>query len=180
MVDYAKNMDVERKRHMLNHPVIFIIPLLVSLLQVDIGFGWCLILIWFSAVTRRQDDKLCAHQYPAQKPECPACQKESGITPTPKKPPVIERHKGRPKSVDTSNHYCHNPDCPYHGWLSLGNIISNGHPNGSRWRQLQCTVCGKYFMETRGTIFYGCSTPPDTIWRALKALAEGLDIQAIC
>ena len=33
-------------------------------------------------------------------------------------------------------------------------------------------------METRGTIFYGCNTSPDTIWQALKALAEGLDIQA--
>jgi IS1 family transposase len=44
--------------------------------------------------------------------------------------------------------------------------------------QLQCIVCGKYFMETTGTIFYGSHTPTDTIWKAMKALAEGLDIQA--
>ena len=178
MVNYAKNIDVERKRHMFDHPVIFIIPLFVPLLQVDIGFGWCLILIWFSAVTTHQDDKRYAHQYPTQKPECPACQKESGITPIPEKPPVIEHHKGRPKLVDTSNHYCPNQECSYYGWLGLGNIISNGHPNGSRWRQLQCTVCGKYFMETTGTIFYRSHTPTEIIWMALSAMAEGLDIRA--
>jgi IS1 family transposase len=33
-------------------------------------------------------------------------------------------------------------------------------------------------METKGTTFYRSHTPPDTIWQALKALAEGLDIQA--
>jgi IS1 family transposase len=33
-------------------------------------------------------------------------------------------------------------------------------------------------METKGTIFYRCNTPPDIIWLALKALAEGLDIHA--
>ena len=34
------------------------------------------------------------------------------------------------------------------------------------------------YTSWRRTIFYRCSTQPDTIWKALKALAEGLDIQA--
>ncbi len=98
--------------------------------------------------------------------------------PIPEKPPVIKHHLGRHRCVDTNNHYCPNPDCTYYGWLGLGNIVSNGHPNRGIWRQLECTVCGTYFMETKGTIFYRNHTAPETIWQAMKALAEGLDIQA--
>jgi IS1 family transposase len=54
--------------------------------------------------------------------------------------------------------------------LGRGNIRANGHPNGGRWRQLQCIVCGQ--------CFYGQKAAAETIWQALKALAEGLDIRA--
>jgi hypothetical protein len=33
-------------------------------------------------------------------------------------------------------------------------------------------------METTDTIFFGKSTLPETVWRALKALAEGLGLRA--
>jgi transposase-like protein len=33
-------------------------------------------------------------------------------------------------------------------------------------------------METTNTIFFGKRVPAETIWQALKALAEGLDIRA--
>ena len=162
---------------MFSHPVFFILPLFVPLLQVYICFTLSLVEILFLAASTGQGDERCAHQFPTQKPECPACQKAESPDPIPEKPPVIEHHLGRPRCVDTSNHYCPYPDCSHYGWLGLGNIISNGHPNGGIWRQLQCVVCGKYFMETTGTIFYRSRTPPEIIWMALSALAEGLDIR---
>jgi IS1 family transposase len=60
----------------------------------------------------------------------------------------------------------------------LDNIISNGHPNGGQWRQLYCTVCGTYFMETSGTIFYRSPLPPDKLCQIITALAEGVSLQA--
>jgi hypothetical protein len=49
-------------------------------------------------------------------------------------PPKIERERGRKQEVDTSKHFCPEEECPYRGWLGRGNIISNGHPSGGRWR----------------------------------------------
>ncbi|MHA2313621.1 MAG: hypothetical protein ACXADF_19275 [Candidatus Thorarchaeota archaeon] len=162
---------------MSSHPVFYILPLFVPLVQVYICLAMSLVEIRFLAASTRQGDKRCAPQFSTQKPECPACQETEGSDPIPEKPPVIEHHLGRPRNVDTSNHYCPDPECSYYGWLGLNNIVSNGHPNGGRWRQLQCVVCGKYFMETTGTIFYSSQTPPEIIWMALSALAEGLDIR---
>jgi IS1 family transposase/transposase-like protein len=119
---------------------------------------------------------------PTKPPPCPACQAEceaEGQTEVPPAPPPrIEQKRGRPREVDTSSHYCPNQKCRYYGWAGLGNIRANGHPNAGRWRQLQCLVCGKCFMETTHTIFFGKRVPAETIWQALKALAEGLDIRA--
>lgn len=116
---------------------------------------------------------------PTKPPPCPACQAEDEAQKQiPVPPPPIEQTCGRPREVDTSSHYCPDKQCRYYGWAGLGNIRSNGHPNGGRWRQLQCTVCGKCFMETSNTIFFGKRVPAEIIWRALKALAEGLDIRA--
>lgn len=114
-------------------------------------------------------------------PACPICAAERAATQSlapSVPPPRIEQWRGRPRSVDTSSHFCPNQSCSYHGWLGLGNIRANGHPNGGRWRQLECIVCGKTFMETMNTIFYRKQMPAETIWRVLKALAEGLGIRA--
>ncbi len=142
---------------MFDHPVYFILPLFIQLIQEYIGLAWSLMVVWFPATPAHEDKKcyVTASGYPTKKPECPACQRDSAAMPTPEMPPVIENHYGRPKHVDTSNHYCPETDCSYYGWLGLNNIVSNGHPNGGIWRQLQCVVCEKYFMETTGTIFYG-------------------------
>jgi hypothetical protein len=87
-------------------------------------------------------------------------------------PAKIERERGRPlvlwprdkgkQEVDTSGQFCPEKGCGYYGWLDRGNIISNGHPSGGRWRQMKCVVCGKHFQETIGTIFYGSSIPGRT------------------
>ena len=162
---------------MFDHPIFFILPLFMQLIQPlfmqliqeCIGLAWPLMAVRFPANPAYQKKRcVTASGYPTKKPECPACQRDSTATPMPEMPPVIENHYGRPKHVDTSIHYCPNTDCSYYGWLGLRNIISNGHPNGGIWRQLQCVVCEKYFMETTGTIFYGSRTPPKTIWRALS------------
>jgi IS1 family transposase/transposase-like protein len=115
-----------------------------------------------------------------QKPPCPLCQAAEGQSSEspPSPPPMIEQKRGRPREVDTSSHYCPEQECRYYGWVGLGNIRSNGHPNGGRWRQLECIVCGKTFMETNNTIFYRKRVPAETIWQVLKALAEGLGIRA--
>ena len=62
----------------------------------------------------------------------------------------------------------------YHGWLDRGNIVSNGHPGGGPWWQLHCVVCGKYFQETIGTVFYGSSVAAADIMRAIALLCEGV------
>lgn len=115
-------------------------------------------------------------------PACPACEagrsRADGHRPSGEPPPRLEQKRGRPRSVDTDSHYCPNLSCRYYGWLGLGNIRANGHPNGGRWRQLECGVCGRTFLETINTIFYGKQVAAETIWQVLKALAEGLDIRA--
>jgi hypothetical protein len=85
--------------------------------------------------------------------------------------------RGRRRQVDTSTHFCPNPNCQYRGWTGWGNIRANGHPGGGRWRQLLCIVCRGYFLETLGTIFHGKRSSPDLIVRVISCLAEGLGIR---
>jgi len=85
--------------------------------------------------------------------------------------------RGRRRQVDTSTHFCPNPDCTYRGWVGWGNLRANGHPNGGPWRQLLCVVCHGYFLETLGTLFHGKRTSVELIVRVLACLAEGLGIR---
>jgi len=84
----------------------------------------------------------------------------------------------RPRKVDTSQHFCPHAGCRYRGWLRLGNLRANGHPNGAPWRQFQCTACEGYFPEHHGTIFHGKQATVELIVRVLACLAEGLGIRA--
>jgi hypothetical protein len=85
--------------------------------------------------------------------------------------------RGRRRQVDTSRHFCPNPDCSYRGWVGWGNLRANGHPSGGPWRQLLCVACRRYFLETLGTIFHGKRTSPDLIVRVIGCLAEGVGIR---
>jgi len=85
--------------------------------------------------------------------------------------------RGRRREVDTSRHYCPNPDCASRGWVGWGNLRANGHPNGGPWRQLLCVVCRRYFLETLGTILHGKRASVELIVRVLACLAEGLGIR---
>src|SRR5262249_12079912 len=87
------------------------------------------------------------------KPPCDAC--EHATDPHPHAPsappPRIVPLRGRRRQVDTSTHFCPNPDCAYRGWVGWGNLRANGHPNGGPWRQLLGVACRRYFLETLGT-----------------------------
>jgi IS1 family transposase/transposase-like protein len=112
-----------------------------------------------------------------RKPVCEQCAAEAERREQEAKrepPPKIERERGRKQKVDTSGQFCPEKECGYYGWLDRGNIISNGHPSGGRWRQMKCVVCGKHFQETIGTIFYGSSIPAEDIMRAIATLCEGV------
>jgi transposase-like protein len=90
---------------------------------------------------------------------------------------VIIFTRGRRRTVDTSGHFCPDPDCAYCGWFGRGNIRSNGHPGGQPWRQLQCVSCQGSFYETHGTIFHGKHSSPELIVHVIACLAEGLGIR---
>jgi IS1 family transposase len=113
------------------------------------------------------------------KPLCDAC--EHTAAPHPQAPsappPRIVPTRGRRRQVDTSMHFCPNPDCAYRGWVGWGNLRANGHPNGGPWRQLLCVVCRRYFLETLGTIFHGKRASVDLIVHVIACLAEGLGIR---
>jgi len=113
------------------------------------------------------------------KPHCALCEHE---TTHPKLPPPVPpepmppTHR-RPRTVDTSRHFCPYAGCRYRGWLGLGNLRANGHPSGGQWRQFHCTGCDGYFLETHGTLFHGTRVSVDLIVHVLGCLAEGLGIR---
>ena len=113
------------------------------------------------------------------KPPCDACASSSAPRPqTPSVPPPrIVPTRGRRRQVDTSTHFCPNPDCAYQGWVGWGNLRANGHPSGGPWRQLLCVVCRRYFLETLGTLFHGKRASVELIVRVIACLAEGVGIR---
>ncbi len=116
-----------------------------------------------------------------RKPLCAACEQAHAPGPQPPScpPPRLVPTRGRPRQVDTSQHFCPNATCAYRGWVGWGNLQANGHPNRGLWRQLHCTACKGYFQETHGTLFHGKRVAPDLLVWAVGALAEGLGIRAV-
>jgi IS1 family transposase len=84
----------------------------------------------------------------------------------------------RPRTVDTSRHFCPHTACDYRGWLGLNNLRANGHPSGGPWRQFHCLGCSGFFPEHHGTMFHGKQASVELIVRVLACLAEGLGIRA--
>jgi len=115
-----------------------------------------------------------------QKPHCALCEQEIGETPPapPRRPDPMPATNRRPRTVDTSMHFCPHTDCDYRGWLGLNNLRANGHPNGSQWRQFHCRGCHGFFPEHHGTLFHGKQAAVELIVRVLMCLAEGLGIRA--
>ena len=74
-------------------------------------------------------------------------------------------------------HFCPHANCDYRGWVGLGNLRANGHPNGGPWRQFHCIACGGYVFETCGTILHGKRVPAELIVRVIACPAEGVGIR---
>ena len=74
----------------------------------------------------------------------------SGTTRTDALCPTDARVRSTPRM-----HFCPHANCAYRGWVGLGNLRANGHPSGGPWRQLHCTACEGYFLETHGTLLHG-------------------------
>jgi hypothetical protein len=129
--------------------------------------------------TRSKDPKPFAGLTHA--PPCDACERatEPCHQAPSALPPRMVSTRGRRRQVNTSTHFCPNPDCSYHGWVGWGNLRANGHPGGGPWRQLQCLGCQGYFQETHGTPLHGKRVPPERLVWAVGALAEGLGIRAV-
>src|SRR4029450_434410 len=108
-----------------------------------------------------------------QRPHCALCEREAAHPqpPPPMPPDPMSPTNRRPRTVDTSRHFCPHAGCRYRGWLGLGNLRANGHPSGGPWRQFQCTACDGYFLETHGTIFHGKQAAVELIVRVLACLA---------
>jgi IS1 family transposase len=115
-----------------------------------------------------------------QKPHCALCEQETGETAPapPRRPDPIPPTHRRPRTVDTSMHFCPHTGCDYRGWRGLNNLRANGHPSGGPWRQLHCLGCNGYFPEHHGTIFHGKQAAVERIVHVLACLAEGLGIRA--
>src|SRR2546428_7007690 len=115
-----------------------------------------------------------------QRPPCAACAHDANHpqAPPPRRPDPLPSTNRRPRAVDTSRHFCPHVDCDYRGWLGLGNLRANGQPSGGPWRQLSCTACNGYCLETHGTLLHGKRVAVELIVRVLACLAEGLGIRA--
>ena len=114
------------------------------------------------------------------KPHCALCEQETAHpqAPPPVRPDPMPPTNRRPRTVDTSMHFCPHAGCRYRGWLGLGNLRAHGHPNGGPWRQFHCLDCKGYFPEHHGTIFHGKQAAVALIVQVLACLAEGLGIRA--
>src|SRR5215471_15556157 len=121
----------------------------------------------FAGLTTKPPCDACAHS-DAPRPQTPAAP-----------PPRLVMTRGRRRQVDTSPHFCPNPDCASRGWVGWGNLRANGHPNGGPWRQLHCSRCGGYCQETHGTPLHGKRVSSDLFVWAVGALAAGLGIRAV-
>ena len=130
--------------------------------------------------TRRRSSESKPFAGLTQKPPCPLCEQaaEQSAPAPPRRPdPMLPTHR-RPRTGDTSLHFCPHTECDYRGWLGLNNLRANGHPSGGLWRQLHCLGCNGYFPEHHGTIFHGKQAAVELIVRVLACLAEGLGIRA--
>ena len=78
--------------------------------------------------------------------------------------------------------FCPNQVCPEYQKLqthqSKPNIIKAGKTRKGVQR-FQCQTCGKYCVETSGTIFYRKRTPEPEILETLALLAEGNRISSL-
>lgn len=74
--------------------------------------------------------------------------------------------------------FCWNRDCPGYGKVDYGNIVRYDR-TGKGTQRLKCKICGRAFVENKGTIFYGLHHSPKEILECLAMLAERNSLAAI-
>ena len=82
-----------------------------------------------------------------------------------------------PQLVDVGQ-FCPNEACEFYQDLEHAKIIKYG-TTAKGTQRYQCKHCGKTFVETTGTLFYGKHTPRKDILESLAMLAEGMRISSI-
>lgn len=94
------------------------------------------------------------------------------------------QRRGRRPTIGTHPVFCPTEGCrgpgklgphPDHWIVGAGTYTTQA--NGQQ-PMFQGQWCKTRFSETRGTVFFGLKTPQETVYRALKALAEGVGIRA--
>jgi transposase-like protein len=80
---------------------------------------------------------------------------------------------------DLSAHWCWNTECSDYGKKDHGNIVLKDRKGKNKFAILRCKTCNKCFSESRGTMFFGLTTPPDKILRALALLPEKGGIRGV-
>jgi hypothetical protein len=92
-------------------------------------------------ITPRRQRSTAPKPFPGliHKPHCAACEQvaQDPEAPPPPTPPLITSRRGRPRQVDTAQHFCPNAHCDYRGWMDWGNISANGLP----------TICQPQFVK---------------------------------
>src|SRR5262245_42717344 len=68
------------------------------------------------------------------KPPCALCAHEAAhpLPPPPLRPDLMSPTNRRPRTVDTSRHFCPHEGCDYRGWLGLGLLCAKGHSTGGQ------------------------------------------------
>jgi transposase-like protein len=77
--------------------------------------------------------------------------------------------------MDSQTVFCPNSACPARGHAGAGNI----RVHSLKEHRFLCTVCGKTFAETKGSVFYRLQTDPVEVTRVVSLLAHGCPLQAI-
>jgi hypothetical protein len=90
-----------------------------------------------------------------KKPHCALCERDTASPklPCPVPPDPMPLTNRRPRTVDTSMHFCPHDGCRYRGWQGRNNLRANGHPGGGPWRQFHCLGCNGFFPEHHGVVF---------------------------
>jgi hypothetical protein len=92
------------------------------------------------------------------KPHCVLCERETTPPPpAPVPPDPMSPTNRRPRTVDTSMHFCPHLGCDYRGWLRLNNLRANGHPNGGPCGSFTAaaatafsrSITARFFMASR-------------------------------
>lgn len=77
--------------------------------------------------------------------------------------------------MNPENLFCLNIDCPARGQAGRENIRLHSRQE----KRCMCSVCGKSFAVTKGTLFYRLRTDPQVVICVIVLLAYGCPLQAI-